>query len=100
MGEAIFAAEKEYAHGVTYAGHPVCAAVALENIRIMEEEGLGTRAGGPIGEYFRNALATLADLPLVGEVRSRGLIACVELVDDKEEHRLFEPAGKVGIARA
>ena len=96
VGGAIFAGEKEYAHGVTYAGHPVCAAVALENIRVMEEEGLGTRAGGPIGAYFREALATLADLPLVGEVRTRGLIACVELVDDKAEHRLFQPEGKVG----
>jgi putrescine aminotransferase len=96
VGEAIFAGEKEFAHGVTYAGHPVCAAVALENIKIMEEEGLGTRARGPIGEYFRTGLSTLAELPLVGEVRTRGLIACVELVDDKDEHRLFEPAGKVG----
>jgi len=97
VGGAIFAGEKEYAHGVTYAGHPVCAAVAFENIRIMEEEGLGTRAGGPIGVYFREALSTLADLPLVGEVRTRGLIACIELVDDKDEHRLFEPVGKVGL---
>jgi putrescine aminotransferase len=96
VGDAIFAGEKEYAHGVTYAGHPVCAAVALENIAIMEEEGLATRAAGPIGDYFHAALATLADDPLVGEVRTRGLIACVELVDDKAAHRLFEPAGKVG----
>jgi putrescine aminotransferase len=96
VGDAVFAGEKEYAHGVTYAGHPVCAAVALENIAIMQEEGLATRAGGPIGGYFREALSTLSDHPLVGEVRTRGLIACVELVDDKDEHRLFEPAGKVG----
>ena len=96
VGDAIFAGEKEYAHGVTYAGHPVCAAVALENIAIMEEEGLATRAAGPIGDYFHAALSTLADDPLVGEVRTQGLIACVELVDDKAAHRLFEPAGKVG----
>jgi putrescine aminotransferase len=96
VGDAIFAGEKEYAHGVTYAGHPVCAAVALENVRIMEEEHLGARAGGPIGAYFREQLSTLAELPLVGEVRTLGLIACVELVDDKAAHRLFEPAGKVG----
>ncbi len=41
VGEAIFQGEKEYAHGVTYAGHPVCAAVALENLRIMESQTLG-----------------------------------------------------------
>jgi putrescine aminotransferase len=97
VGEAVFAGEKEYAHGVTYAGHPVCAAVALENVRIMEEEGLGTRASGPIGDYFRERLMTLLDHPLVGEVRTKGLIACIELVADKASHALFQPTGKVGM---
>ena len=79
-----------------YAGHLVCAAVALENIRIMEEEGLATRAAGPIGAYFRERLMSLADHPLVGEVRP-GPHACVELVEDKARHELFRPAGKVGV---
>lgn len=97
VGDAIFQGEKEYAHGVTYAGHPVCAAVALENVRIMEEEGLGTRAGGPIAAYFRERLMTLDDHPLVGEVRTRGLLGCVELVKDRARHELFAPAGRVGM---
>jgi putrescine aminotransferase len=97
VGDAIYAGEKEYAHGVTYAGHPVCAAVALENIEIMSEEGLATRAAGPIGTYFRERLATLADHPLVGEVRSTGLIGCIELTADKSTHALFDPPGKVGL---
>ncbi|MEK0084533.1 aspartate aminotransferase family protein [Benzoatithermus flavus] len=97
VGDVIFAGEKEYAHGVTYAGHPVCAAIALENIRIMEEEGLGTRASGPIGAYFRERLTTLADHPLVGEVRTKGLLACVELCKDKATGELFQPVGKVGL---
>jgi putrescine aminotransferase len=97
VGDAVFSGEKEYAHGVTYAGHPVCAAVALENVRIMEEEGLGARAAGPIGGYFRERLMSLLDHPLVGEVRTKGLIACVELVADKVSHTLFQPTGKVGV---
>lgn len=97
VGDAVFEGEKEYAHGVTYAGHPVCAAVALENIKIMEEEGLATRAAGPIGAYFHDRLTTLADHPLVGEVRTRGLIGCIELCKDKRTRELFEPKGKVGI---
>jgi putrescine aminotransferase len=97
VGDVIVAARNEYAHGVTYAGHPVAAAVALENIAIMEEEGLGTRAAGPIGERFAAALQSLADHPLVGEVRSRGLIGCIELVADKASGRRFAPAGKVGL---
>jgi putrescine---pyruvate transaminase len=97
VGDAVFAAEREYAHGVTYAGHPVAARVALENVRIIEEEGLATRAAGPVGGYFRERLASLADHPLVGEVRTLGLIACVELCADKERRLPFEPAGRVGL---
>jgi putrescine aminotransferase len=63
----------------------------------MEEEGLATRAAGPIGACFRERLMTLADHPLVGEVRATGLIACVELCRDKASGALFEPVGKVGI---
>lgn len=96
VGDAVFRHEKEYAHGVTYAGHPVAAAVALENIAIIEEEGLATRAAGPLGACFRERLATLADHPLVGEVRTLGLLACVELCADKDRRVLFEPAGRVG----
>jgi putrescine aminotransferase len=97
IGDAVFAGEKEYAHGVTYAGHPVCAAVALENLSILEEEDLVTRAAGPIGSAFAERLGRLRDHPLVGEVRSCGLLASIELCRDKERHLLFEPAGKVGL---
>ena len=49
VGDAVFAGEKEFAHGVTYAGHPVAAAVALENVRIIEEEGLPPAPPGRSG---------------------------------------------------
>ena len=71
--------------------------MALENVRIIEEEGLATRAAGPVGDYFAARLASLADHPLVGEVRTLGLIASVELCADKERHVLFEPEGRVGL---
>jgi putrescine aminotransferase len=96
IGDAIFESDIEYAHGVTYAGHPAACRVALENIRILEEERLFDRAAGPIGAYFAKALRTLEDHPLVGEVRSRGLIGCVELVEDKATRRTFPQARKVG----
>ena len=47
VGDALAAAGEEWAHGFTYSGHPVAAAVALENVRIIEDEGLHERAGGP-----------------------------------------------------
>ncbi len=69
-------------HGYTYSGHPVSAAVALEVLRLYEEGGILAN-GQRVGAYFEERLATLADHPLVGEVRARGLLAGVELVADK-----------------
>jgi putrescine aminotransferase len=97
VGDALIAAGQEWTHGFTYSGHPVAAAVALENLRLITEEGLFERASGPLGAYFAAALGSLADHPLVGEVRSCGLIAGIELVADKAARRPYPPARKVGL---
>ena len=83
----------EFYHGFTYSGHPVAASVALANLRIIEEEGLLHVVKTQTGPYLAQALAPLAAHPLVGEVRSYGLLACVELVQDKNGPVLFEPMG-------
>jgi 4-aminobutyrate--pyruvate transaminase len=82
-------------HGYTGAGHPVGAAVALENIKIIEERDLVTKAA-ETGAYFRDKLAQFARHPMVGEVRGVGLIAAVELVhpDGGADHK----PGKLGAA--
>ncbi|MDC1437036.1 aminotransferase [Gammaproteobacteria bacterium] len=72
----------EFYHGFTYSGHPVACAIALENIRIMEEENIIQQVRESTGPYFAEQLATLNDHPLVGEVRSLGLFAGIELVKD------------------
>lgn len=69
-------------HGYTAGGHPVAAAVALENIRIIEERGLVDHAR-ETGAHMRKRLNGLAGHDLVGEVRGTGLIAAVELVDPR-----------------
>ena len=73
----------EFTHGYTYSGHPVSAAVALRNIEIIEREGLIERTRSETGPYLAKALATLMDHPLVGEVRSVGLIGAIEITSDK-----------------
>ena len=72
--------DSEFVHGFTYSGHPTCAAVALRNIEIIEREGLVERVAGDIGPYFGAALQRLQRHAIVGEVRSLGLIAAVEIV--------------------
>jgi 4-aminobutyrate---pyruvate transaminase len=84
-----------FGHGFTASGHPVPAAVALENLDIIEEQNLVENARR-VGEVMQSELRALADHPLVGEVRGVGLIAGVELVADKATKAKFSPVGKVG----
>jgi adenosylmethionine-8-amino-7-oxononanoate aminotransferase len=74
--------DRWYTSGFTYSGHPVACAAALKNIEIMEREALLPHAS-KVGAYFQERLADLHDLPLVGDVRGKALIGCVENVADK-----------------
>ncbi len=86
----------EFFHGFTYSGHPLAAAVALRNIDLIESEGLVDKVREETGPYLASALAELDLHPLVGEVRSLGLLAAVELVKDRNGPTLYDPVGKVG----
>src|SRR5580700_11330885 len=81
---AILAApmDRRYMHAATYSGHPVCCAVGLRNVRIIEEEGLVERSAR-MGTRLLAGLEELYNLPNVGEVRGIGLMCGVELVADK-----------------
>jgi adenosylmethionine-8-amino-7-oxononanoate aminotransferase len=72
-----------FAHGSTFAGHPVAAAAALANIDIFEREDLCGHVRAKSDE-FRAALETLSDLPIVGDVRGDGFFFALELVKDKD----------------
>lgn len=86
-----------FGHGYTASGHPVATAVALENIRIIEERGLVENAAA-VGAVLQRRLRELSGHRLVGEVRGVGLIAAVELVADKAGRTPFDPLGKAGAA--
>lgn len=75
-------------HGYTYSGHPIGCAVALENLRIIEEEGLIEKSR-EMGTYLHEQLHTaFDDHPLVGEIRGQGLLAGVQLVSDKATKKM------------
>ncbi|MBN3737136.1 MULTISPECIES: aspartate aminotransferase family protein [Burkholderia] len=85
-----------FGHGFTYSGHPVCAAVALETLRIYDEDGVLDHVRDVI-PHFQQRVADLAAHPLVGEARGSGLLAAVELVADKATKAPFPPAEGVAI---
>jgi len=81
-------------HGYTYSGHPVACAAALKNLEIIEKDGLIERVRDETGPYLGEALTQrLGAHPLVGEVRSLGLLAAIEIVAYKETRKRFEPVG-------
>ncbi len=84
-----------FAHGFTYAGHPVTTAVAMETLRIYEEMDMVGHVQR-VGAHMQQVLSGFADHPLVGEVRGVGLLTGIELVEDKATRKPFEPARKLG----
>ena len=84
-----------FTHGFTYSGHPVCCAAGLKNIEIMEREDL-CRHVLEVGPYLEERLATLRDLPIVGDVRGKCFMMCVENVADRETKALLPAGAAVG----
>ena len=76
-------ADQRFMHAATYSGHPVCCAVALANLDIIEQEGLVERAA-IMGRRLLAGLESLRDLPVVGDVRGLGMMCGVELVEGRE----------------
>lgn len=85
-------------HGWTYSAHPICAAAGIANLELIDELALVDNAR-VTGAWFRAALdQALGDHVHVGDVRGEGLMAAVELVEDRDDRRFFDPARKVGPA--
>lgn len=87
----------EFYHGYTYSGHPVACAVALENLRILEEENILGHVRDVAAPHLARAFGSLADHPLVGEAVTLGLLGSLALTPDKASRARFaaEP-GTVG----
>jgi len=94
----VIARAGDFNHGYTYSGHPVAAAVALENLRILDEENIIGHVRDVAGPYLAQKWAALADHPLVGEARSIGLMGSLALSPDKSTRARFAtPEGTVGL---
>jgi len=87
----------DFNHGFTYSGHPVAAAVGLENIRILREEKVVETVKTQTAPYFQQRLRELLAHPLVGEVRGVGMLGAIELVKDKASRTRYPEAQAVGM---
>jgi adenosylmethionine-8-amino-7-oxononanoate aminotransferase len=78
-----------FTHGITFGGHPVMAAIALKNLEIMKRERIVEHVAEN-QDVMRDSLATLLDLPIVGDLRGTGFFYSLELVKDKETRESFD----------
>ncbi len=87
----------DFHHGYTFSGHPAACAVALENLRIMEDEHLIEIVAEQTAPYLEEKWQSLGNHPLVGEARVCGMMAAIELTPDKATRARFSENSNVGI---
>jgi adenosylmethionine-8-amino-7-oxononanoate aminotransferase len=89
VAEPFMQGTASFAHGFTFAGHPIAAAIAMANLDVFEREDLCGHVRAKEGE-FRQMLESLYELPIVGDVRGAGYFHAIELVKDKETKESFD----------
>jgi adenosylmethionine-8-amino-7-oxononanoate aminotransferase len=89
VAEPFMEGDATFAHGFTFAGHPLAAAIAMANLDIYEREDLCGHVLAKEGE-FRGMLDSLRDLPIVGDVRGAGYFQAIELVKDPDTKESFD----------
>ena len=94
----LLAHDDDFNHGFTYSGHPVAAAVALANIRLMQQENIVNHVHSDTAPYFQQRIReALKDHPLVGHIEGVGLLAGIALVQDKSTRTLYPDNIDIGL---
>jgi putrescine---pyruvate transaminase len=87
----------EFNHGFTYSGHPVAAAVAVANLKLLRDERIIERVKDDTGPYFQRRLReTFEGHPIVGEIAGTGLVAGLQLARDPRARTRFSNGAEVG----
>ena len=89
VAEPFMTGHNSFTHGFTFAGHPICAAVAMANLDAFDHEGVLENVRSNEGR-FRSMLEGLRELPIVGDVRGAGYFHAIELVKDKDTKESFD----------
>ncbi|WP_062787880.1 aspartate aminotransferase family protein [Aquitalea pelogenes] len=97
MAQALIDKGGVFAHGLTYSGHPVAAAVALANLDVLQGEGMVDAVKQDTGPYLQRCLREVfADHPLVGDIQGTGMVAALQLCEDKASRKLFANEDDIG----
>ncbi|GHD35767.1 aspartate aminotransferase family protein [Parahalioglobus pacificus] len=91
VADVLLAGGGEFAHGLTYSGHPAACAAGLETLRILKDTNIIETAASDVAPHFQARLQEYVDHPIVGQVRGKGMFAAVELVSDKSSRERLAP---------
>ncbi|SDG39615.1 aspartate aminotransferase family protein [Paraburkholderia phenazinium] len=87
----------DFNHGLTYSGHPVAAAVAVANLKLLRDEKIVERVKTDTGPYFQKKLReTFANHPIIGDIAGVGLVAGLQLAQEPKTRKRFANGGDVG----
>jgi len=90
IAEALVEKGGVFAHGLTYSGHPVAAAVAVANIKALRDESIISRVKNDVGPYLQKGLRDIfSEHPLVGEIQGTGMVAALQFAEDKTSRKRF-----------
>lgn len=96
MAEVLVDRGGVFAHGLTYSGHPVAAAVAIANLKALRDEGIVTQVKNDTGPYLQKLLRdTFAAHPLIGDVQGVGMVAALQFCEDKATRKRFANEGDI-----
>ncbi|MFV8818575.1 aminotransferase [Haliea sp. E17] len=91
VADVLMSESYEFAHGLTYSGHPAAAAAGIATLKILRESNIIEEAARTLAPHLQSRLQELTDHPIVGQVRGRGMFAAVELVRDKGSRERLAP---------
>ena len=91
VADVLLSHEGEFAHGLTYSGHPAACAAGLATLQILRDTNIIETVATNIAPHFQARLHELEDHRIVGQVRGRGMFAAVELVSDKGSRERLAP---------
>ncbi|MFO7551354.1 MAG: aminotransferase [Haliea sp.] len=97
IADVLLAHGGEFAHGLTYSGHPASCAAGLATLKTLHETNIIQTAADNIAPHFQRRLRELESHPIVGQVRGRGMFAAVELVRDKGSRERLAPDSQAAV---
>lgn len=97
VADVLCSADDDFNHGLTYSGHPIACAAGIATIDVIKSENIISYVKKELAPYFAQKLQALSDHPIVGEVRTQGLLCAVELVSDKSSKARLAPKSQGAI---